>query len=238
MVVGFEPDAVECARLNADDPTVQYVPVALGAHDGTATLHVTVDPACASLYRPIARLPKSRPGLEVTTEGHVETVPIARLDTWLAGSGLGSVDVMKLDTQGSELDVLRGAGEALASVRLLEIEVEFNPIYEGQPLFGDVDAFLRARGFVLWRIGDLAHYGLADAPSGDVDLAERQHYDVRTVSVPGHGGQLFWGHAYYVAGDIAFPDDRDDDGLLRDACAATAFGFTDLAASLLDRLRR
>lgn len=62
--------------------------------------------------------------------------------------GERTVDAIKLDTQGSELDILRGASRALSSCTLIEIEVEFNPIYEGQNLFCDVDRFLRDRGFV------------------------------------------------------------------------------------------
>src|SRR3712207_6999908 len=47
------------------------------------------------------------------------------LDEWLAGAGIGGVDVIKLDTQGSELGVLTGAASALSGVRAIEVEVQF-----------------------------------------------------------------------------------------------------------------
>ncbi|MBW8824899.1 MAG: FkbM family methyltransferase [Acidobacteria bacterium] len=235
-VIGFEPDVVECERLSATETDVRYVPVALGAQDGAVVLHRTADPACASVYPPRADLPEARPELHVVAEVGTVSVAMNRLDTWLDAEGIPEVHVLKLDTQGSELDVLRGAERALRQVRLLEVEVEFNPIYEGQPLFGDVDEFLRRCGFVLWRLSDLAHYGLADVPSSDAQVSERHFYDSRVVLSTGEGGQLFWAHAYYVASDIAYPrGGRDEQQLLRDAVAVAAFGFTDLATSLLSR---
>jgi hypothetical protein len=58
-------------------------------------------------------------------------------------------EALKLDVQGLELAVLRGAGAALDRVLLVESEVEFNLLYERQPLFGEIDEFLRQRGFFL-----------------------------------------------------------------------------------------
>jgi Methyltransferase FkbM domain len=68
------------------------------------------------------------------------------------------IDFIKLDTQGSELEILQGGVRALAGVRCVEVEVEFNPIYRGQPLFYEVDAFMRGQGFVLWKLTNLVHY--------------------------------------------------------------------------------
>jgi hypothetical protein len=120
-------------------------------------------------------------------------------------------------------------------MRVLEIEVMFNPLYEGQPLFGDVDRYLRDRGFVLWRLGNLVQYGMAEARS-DFGVPDRQYFDSRPVEFPAQGGQLFWGHAYFVPDDLAFGEPTADwAGCLRDACIATAFGFRDLAGDALRR---
>ena len=53
------------------------------------------------------------------------------------------------------------------------------------------------------------------------------------VEIAGWGGQLFWGHAYYVAADMARRGPISVAAGARDACAAAAFGFADLAASRL-----
>ena len=59
---------------------------------------------------------------------------------------------MKIDVQGTELDVLAGAAETLCFVDWILLEVAFDPVYEGEPLFAEVDAALRAAGWIMrWR---------------------------------------------------------------------------------------
>jgi FkbM family methyltransferase len=227
-VVGFDPDEAECDRLNAIEPDVLYVPAALGSREGPAVLHLTVEPACSSLYPPLVALPDERPELACIRPDGVASVMLTTLDRWLDDGPVDNVHVLKLDVQGAELDVLEGAEQALRTVRLLEIEVELNPMYDGQPLFGDVDRFLRARGFVLWRLGHLVHYSPAGAPH--MSVADRQFFDSRLVEVEAGGGQVYWAHAYYVAADALTPGPGDRSVAVRDAVAATAFGFPDLAA--------
>jgi hypothetical protein len=81
---------------------------------------------------------------------------------------------------------------------MAEVEVEFNPIYRGQPLFADVEAFLRADGFGLWRLGNLVRYASHPIVSQTV-LSDMQAFDSRLVSFDAKGGQVFWAHAWYVA---------------------------------------
>ena len=52
-----------------------------------------------------------------------------------------------MDIQGAELDVLQGGENVLSSVLAMVLEAEFVPLYKGQPLYGDLDAFLRRRDF-------------------------------------------------------------------------------------------
>lgn len=237
-IIGFEPDAAECARLaKLDGEEIVYVPSALGPQIGSADLHITAESACSSIYPPIDGLIKYRPELACTAPVGQLEVAMITLDSWFRDSAFDHVDVIKLDTQGSELGVLQGSSETLASVLMIEVEVEFNEIYHGQPLFGDVDRFLRERGFVLWRLQQLVHYGLHDIASEDVRVSDVHYFDSRPVPVAGEGGQLFWGHAYFVPAEVAFPHTQGAgwhwQRTIRAACAATAFGFVDLALSLL-----
>jgi hypothetical protein len=161
------------------------------------------------------------PALARTEQTGSIRVPLARLDD----QGLDRVDALKLDVQGSELAVLRGAPRALETALAVQVEVEFNPIWDGQPLFGDVDALLRAAGFVLWRLDDLHHHAGASARPDAPLVAERRAYDERTVRSRGAGGQLFWGQATYVR-----PSPPD---ALRAAVVAWAADLDDLAAAHL-----
>jgi len=52
-----------------------------------------------------------------------------------------------MDTQGSELDVLRGATRMLDAIALVEVELSLIAVYESAPLFGDVYAVLADHGF-------------------------------------------------------------------------------------------
>ena len=236
-VYGFDPDVDECAQLNAraradGDLTTTYVPVALGPSKVTALLHTTVEPACSSLYPPSAELAGRIPELAVIAPAGTVEVELARLDDWCTAHDVRYVDALKLDTQGSELGVLQGAERVLRSVQVLEIEVEFNPIYEGQPLFGDVDAFLRARGFLLWRLDNLVHYSEGD-PVRAVDIALTSYYDSAPFASSGRGGQLYWGHAYYARVELCpgNPHRPAPEQTRRAAAVAECMGLPDLAVS-------
>ena len=234
QLIGFDADAAECEALtHQSGDGVRYVAASLGAAPGPARLFLTREPSCNSLYPPDPELIADRPALECTSLVSTAEIELTTLDAWAAEAGVRSVDFLKLDTQGSELDILRGAQQLLGSVRALEVEVELNPLYQGQPLFGDVDRFLREHGFVLWRLGHLVHYGWPDG-SSDVAVEDRQVFDAQAAQISARGGQLFWAHAYYVRREMALgPYGAPRQTALRDACIAKALGFDDLAAHAL-----
>ncbi|HEY7496889.1 MAG TPA: FkbM family methyltransferase [Vicinamibacterales bacterium] len=206
-VVGVEADADECARLARLTFPVQFRPIAaaLGACDGEhATLYLTRHRGCSSVLQPnrafLAQFPY---GEEFTIE---RTVPLTltTLDS-LCDRERISPDVIKIDTQGSELHVLRGGRDALSHAFLVEMEVEFNPLYLGQPLFGDVDRFLRDEGFML--------------------LGIRRSAWRRTFEGSA-GGTVVHGDALYYREEIA-PADRS-----RFALALRAYGQDDFVRTL------
>jgi FkbM family methyltransferase len=66
------------------------------------------------------------------------TVPVARLDDYLDKMNLTPPVFLKIDVQGYEDAVLRGAGQVLEQVDFLEIEVSYQPLYSGQVLFDGI----------------------------------------------------------------------------------------------------
>lgn len=238
-IICFEPDRDEVDRLNAQSPpTTTYLPVALGAADhSSATLHITQQPACSSVYPPIKRLYEQYPALaEIRPLRTVET-PMRSLDAVLAERGIEGIDAIKLDTQGSELDILQGARRALKTCALIDLEVEFNPIYEGQALFCDVDRFLRDEGFVLWRLSDLCHYapGEDETRSLNLMLAFSPPQEIQNLAV--RGGQIFWAQAQYVRAE--FPrtgvSQLPEENAIRAAAVVASAGFWDLALEILSK---
>jgi hypothetical protein len=78
----------------------------------------------------------------------VENVRMERLDDlWPHVAAGARHPYLKIDTQGYELEVLRGAASALDDVVLVEAELSLLPTYDAGPLFADVVPFLAGRGF-------------------------------------------------------------------------------------------
>jgi len=225
-LIGFDADEVECARLarEAGSQMQRYVPVALGAVSGSATLHVTRDPASCSLYPPSRAVLDRYPWLgEWIGPIGTRQMQVSTLAAWAAKEGLKGFDFIKLDVQGAELDVLRGAGPLLDGCLGVEAEVFFNKLYEGQPLFAEVDTFLRKQGFSLWRLGSLAHYSelARDVETG----TEVVHYHPLAREHGCGSGRLFWANAIFLR-DVELFAGRPERVLVL-ACLLAACGDVD-----------
>ena len=150
-VIGFEPNAENCARRNADArPGHRYLPYALG--DGRLRrFYECQNPLTSSLYRPYAAMLEkfSCIALPVVAEHDIQT---HRLDDL---TEIQDIDYLKLDVQGAELDIILGAPRLIQDTLLVHTEVEFIPIYSDQPLFGDIDVALRKGGLWLHKLDSI-----------------------------------------------------------------------------------
>lgn len=144
-VIGFEPDEAECEKLRRrHSKNHEFYPYFIG-DGGTATYYQTNFAMTGSLYPPNTKLLKLFQNLhELTVLQKTRPVETRRLDDI---EEIGDTDYIKIDVQGSEVDVFRGAPRTLAKTTLIQTEVEFVELYEGQPLFTDVDRILRGAGF-------------------------------------------------------------------------------------------
>jgi len=230
---GFDPDKEECDRLACryDSNRITLVPFGLADREGKSTLHLTKEPACSSLYEPDRQLTENYPALDCARKVNEIEIELTTLDLWAERSGVEYIDHIKIDTQGSELLVLNGASKALEHVRTIELEVEFNPIYKEQPLFADVDIFLRKQGFVLWKLTNLVHYGCDG--ENTINMGEdRLHHDHRSQAFNKFGGQLFWADAHYVRADIAQFVFTSHEQLKRDIALLICLNHLDLVGRL------
>jgi FkbM family methyltransferase len=168
-VTGFEPNPEELARLRATRPKAfRYLPHVLGA-GGPATFHLTRYPGCSSLYEPDPAVIDLFTAIGTGEGDNFQVVRTERVETTRLDDvpDCPRADYVKLDVQGAELDVLRGGTAALADALVLDVEVEFVPLYKGQPLLGDVQSFLRERGFVLHKVIDVAGRAFRPLALGD-----------------------------------------------------------------------
>lgn len=83
-------------------------------------------------------------------------VPLKTLDGSIDIEQLRSPVLLKIDVQGSELSVLRGAENVLRNISIILLELSIIPLYKEQPLFDQIYSFLRAHGFYLLDIVDVS----------------------------------------------------------------------------------
>jgi len=158
-VTGFEPNAIERARLVSEGPeNCTWLPYFLGTGE-EATFHLTRYPGCSSLYEPdpevidlFHSIGAADPGGNFYVES-TERVSTHRLDDV---EECPQIDFIKLDVQGAELDILRHGVDTLKDTLVVQSEVEFVALYKNQPLFGDLQVFMREQGFQLHKLIDVA----------------------------------------------------------------------------------
>src|SRR5207302_505483 len=145
-LVGFEPQPDALAKVDGSKgPHERYLPYAIG--DGRERiLNVCAASGMTSLLEPDRERLALFNDFEIL--GIVESkrrIATHRLDEV---KEIDHLDFLKIDVQGSELDVFKGARRRLQSAVAIHTEISFIPLYRDQPAFGTVDTFLRMMGFI------------------------------------------------------------------------------------------
>ncbi|HTX03629.1 MAG TPA: FkbM family methyltransferase [Candidatus Acidoferrales bacterium] len=152
----FEPDETAVGQIEQrnDAAFTRVLPICLGEYDGSGTFYVNYDPYTSSLLKPAHDFEFT---IADTTDYLFREVfsPVRELQMnvctidRLVREGLPSPTVLFLDTQGTELEIIRGGKSAVDehTVAILT-EAEFVQFYEGQSLFGDLCRELATMGFV------------------------------------------------------------------------------------------
>lgn len=152
-VISFEPipELAEALRREAEgDPLWHVEALALDREAGPAAFHVTENSEFSSLRRPAA----DQPAMFETMNHVAQVVHVMRetlgsaLARWRERLGF-SRPFLKLDTQGSDLGIARGAGAALTAFVGVQSELAIRPLYEGAPGFAEALAEYRRLGFEL-----------------------------------------------------------------------------------------
>jgi FkbM family methyltransferase len=219
----FEMDGEEAARLQRkyqSDPGITIYPIALYSRDATLRFRVSEHQALNSVFASNEGLLKQNDYMlrefAVTQERSVEARSV---DSLFAGK---DVHFMKLDVEGAEFELLQGAKEKLAtSVLGIRSEVLFAPIYEGAPLFGDLNHLLLAEGFELLNFD----YSGAGNKSGRFTL-------------PGRYGKLLSSDAVWIVNSdrlFSARGERLAENVIRMALFLMLNNATDLAVDILTR---
>jgi FkbM family methyltransferase len=147
QIIAFEPlpEAADTfAELFTEDRSAELHRVALAAQDGVVQFHIADRTDSSSLLRPGSGQERAfgvRPDrtINVTTK---------RMDECVDFAALRHPVLMKVDVQGGELGVFEGC-KSLDDIDFIYVELSFVELYEGQPLFDEVNDYLRGRGFTV-----------------------------------------------------------------------------------------
>ena len=223
--VTCEPDPEEARRLAETLPTEQpwravtVVPEGIASRTGTATLYLTDRAGMSSLLEPNDAITQRFYLHQKYRVERTETVRVMPLDAAAATYAFGDACFLKIDTQGTELDILR-SGDRLVRGPLLGVYVEcsFRQIYKEQPLFGDVDQHLRERGFLLFTMNrvNLRRAGYRE-----------QYYSKRITA---------WAHCLYLREPDTLAAADLPQALPRLLALALSFQHFDLAFEVMARI--
>ena len=145
-VTGFEPQASALEELNRKKGVNEtYLPYAVG--DGKEhTLNLCAYSGWTSIFKPSAAaldvFSFFKNNARVIGQTKIRT---RRLDDVTEAS---DIDFLKIDIQGGELAVFVHGRKKLRNVVVIQTELQFVNLYEGQPSFGEVDQELRNQGFI------------------------------------------------------------------------------------------
>jgi FkbM family methyltransferase len=156
------------------------------------------------------------------------------VDEIVREEGLATVDFLKVDVDGPDLEVLESAREALNEKGVLGVGLEVNWFGSASPTehtFHNTDLFLRQQGYAL--------FGVSVRPYSRVALPAPFLYEFYAQT---SFGQPFQGDAVY-ARDLAAPYEQDlaakypAEKLIKLACLYELIGLPDCAAEMLNRFR-
>lgn len=244
-IYGFDPDAAEVERLNAEAQAAgvdaRYFPVALWSASAPLTFIDNNAPGGGSFFEQNRALTDrwkfecidgqktlSRDLFYPTEARQVEAMS---LDDWATREGVTSIDFLKMNIQGAELDVLCGATILQTCLGVLA-EVSFVESYKGRPMFSDIDSYLRRAGFEFFDLINFHQVGRVASP-----FTAQHSPSYRATSM----GQLIEAHALYLRDPFTAPEKwgwANPSWPAKLACVAEAFGQAEFAFEVLSEMAR
>lgn len=231
--IGFEPDVEECKRLNSNQlqANERFYPYAIHKDAGTKTFYLTEFGASSGFYQPdpkwVKRISQADQTMTIASEIEMDTVSF---DDFCSKKTFPYIDYIKIDTEGCELDILQGAERMLKSSALvLNLETWIQSVHIGQPVFSDIDQYLRSLGFILYEICPYRH-------------ARKVLPEISNNPVPGpaKNGQVIWAQSLYMRDIVGELQNGNEFGrayahhdLIKAACFMDIFCLHDCAIELM-----
>ncbi len=147
-IISFEPLSRPghiFTRLFERDPKTRLVAAAIAPNSGAITMHITDQDDSSSPLE----LDESQQKIFSSRVVERRQVPCGPLKQFLAKGELGARTLLKIDTQGFELEVLHAAEELLNDIEAIYCEASFLCLYKRQALASDVISYLKQKKFNL-----------------------------------------------------------------------------------------
>lgn len=150
--IGFEPEKKECDRLNEKKNINEYYyPVALSNIDQKISFYNSKNPGSSGVFlvnKDFFSRFVGGDNLEVTS---IEEIYTTTLDNFSKSKQINDLDFLKIDTEGFDLMVLKGAKDIVNQFCLgVQSEVHFNPVHKNSPYFGKVHELMEEYGLNLY----------------------------------------------------------------------------------------
>ncbi|AZN38502.1 FkbM family methyltransferase [Paenibacillus albus] len=174
IIHAFEPIpqlAEELERKYAHKGNVIIYNNALGAQNCEASFFINENFATSSLLQP-----SDESVIKKQLNSDLKPINSIKVNQLRLDETVSVVDILKLDLQGYELEALVGSEKLLENVKAILVEVEFIRIYDGQPLFNDIDSFLKSKGFMLMHLYNLQNKETNCLWFGDAVYLNKQYF--------------------------------------------------------------
>ena len=152
IVHSFEPvesHATEFKNRMSNVKDVTLHQIGLGNHTQELNINITNRSDASSLLKPM-KLVEEQYNVRKEKE---ELITIFALDDYTINHKIPLPDFIKIDTQGYELEVFKGAEKCINHAKWILCEVSFFTYYENQPLFLDIINFLKNYGYEIYAFG-------------------------------------------------------------------------------------
>lgn len=153
-IVAFEPTAESFQRateLYGADPRVHLFQLGIGRQTGELAFNILADSLVSNSFLPPRQASWQR--IEYQTGSISQRlVPVTTLDRFCIEQNINGAYLLKIDVQGYELEVLKGATTILPRIDYVFVEAGMQRLYEGAPSFAEVCLFMESQGFHLMHL--------------------------------------------------------------------------------------
>lgn len=195
-VSAFDPNEKECKKqAEICHKNVTWHPFALTGKSETRLLYVLNQETGSSLYPPNPDVLDQFNSEKYSALKEKKEISCISYPDFMEKTNSKIPILLKLDVQGAELEILDSLLEKNnKNILCIETEVGFVEAYIGQPLFSEIDYFMKSKGFELL---DIRTHRAYRSKLGKEKYYIKKFYDTR-IGSPLIGAQLVAGDALYM----------------------------------------